>query len=323
MRIPRAIVQLKRAQLILVLAVLVPTVLLTVVGIVLLAIGGGSAVNVVIGVLVLALTSSAITGYILVALFVGKGASLARIQNDFLSSVSHELRTPLTSIRLFLDSLRDGRLTAEEEEKVLALLGGEVERLDKLVVRVLELSRMESGRHPFERERVLVADLAEDAIAAFDAATLSDPTEVQVDIEKGLYLIGDRPTLSRAIANLLINAWKYTGKDKVITLAAHEAGRHVEIVVGDNGIGISRREQLDIFEEFARGQGAIDRGSAGVGLGLAFVRAIVRAHRGRVTVASRPGGGSSFRVRLPVGRLRARPATDPAGVPVPALKDRS
>jgi two-component system, OmpR family, phosphate regulon sensor histidine kinase PhoR len=321
-RIPRAIVQLKRAQVILVLAVLVPTVLLTISGIVLLAIGGGSVVNVVIGVLVLALTSSAITGYILVALFVGKGASLARIQNDFLSSVSHELRTPLTSIRLFLDSLRDGRLTEEEEHKVLALLGGEVERLDKLVVRVLELSRMESGRHPFERERVLVEEIAEDAIAAFDAATLSEPTEVQVDIEKGLQLIGDRATLSRAIANLLINAWKYTGKDKVITLAAHSSARHVEIVVGDNGIGISRREQLDIFEEFARGQGAIDRGSAGVGLGLAFVRAIVRAHRGKVTVASRPGGGSSFRIRLPVGR-RPRPATEPAGVPVPALKDRS
>jgi len=323
LRIPRAIVQLKRAQLILMLAVLVPTVLLTGVGIVLLAIGGGSLVNVVIGVLVLTLCTSAITGYILGALFVGKGASLARIQNDFLSSVSHELRTPLTSIRLFLDSLRDGRLSAEEQDKVLTLLGGEVERLDKLVLRVLELSRLESGRHAFEREQVMVADIAREAIAAFDAATLGNPTRIQVDIEEGLRLVGDRATLVRAVANLLINAWKYTGEDKVITLSAHSSARHVEIVVGDNGIGISRREQLDIFDEFARGHGAIDRGTAGVGLGLAFVRAIVRAHRGKVTVASRPGGGSSFRIRLPVGR-RPRTATAPRGVPVrAAVKDRS
>jgi two-component system phosphate regulon sensor histidine kinase PhoR len=315
LRIPRAIVQLKRAQLILLLAVLVPTVLLTGVGIAMLAIGGGRAVNVVIGVLVLTLCTGAITGYILGAIFVGKGASLARIQNDFLSSVSHELRTPLTSIRLFLDSLRDGRLPAEEQEKVLALLGGEVERLDKLVLRVLELSRLESGRHPFEREDVLVADIVRDAIGAFDAATLSAPTQVRVDVEEGLHLVGDRATLVRAVANLLINAWKYTGDDKQITLSAHGVVRHVEIVVGDNGIGISRREQVDIFDEFARGHGAIDRGTAGVGLGLAFVRAIVRAHRGKVSVASRPGGGSSFRIRLPVGRL-PRTRTAPAGVPV-------
>lgn len=303
MRFPPANVQLRRAQLILMLAVLVPTVLMTVASILLLVLASSSAIAVVIAILVLTLCTSAITGYILASLFVGKGASLARVQNDFLSSVSHELRTPLTSIRLFLDSLRDGRLDVEEQRKVLDLLGVEVERLDKLVLRVLELSRMEAGRHPFERARVEVADIIRDAIEAFDAATLSRPTPIEVSLEADLALPGDRSTLSRAVANLLINAWKYTGENKRILVEARGAGRFVEIAVIDNGIGVGRAEQLDIFDEFLRGQGAIDHGVAGVGLGLAFVRAIARAHKGRVTVTSRPGEGSTFKLRLPRGRL--------------------
>jgi two-component system phosphate regulon sensor histidine kinase PhoR len=307
-RFPPANIQLRRAQLILMLAVLVPTVLMTFVGIVVIVIGGGKAESVVIGVLVLALCTSAITGYILGTVFVGKGASLARVQNDFLASVSHELRTPLTSIRLFLDSLRDGRLSKEDQSAVLLLLGGEIQRLDKLVLRVLELSRMESGRHPFERARVEVVDLVKDAIGAFDAATLSRPTPIDVEIEPGLALIGDRSTLSRAIANLLTNAWKYTGEDKRITLTAHGGPRFIEIAVTDNGMGLDRAEQHDIFDEFIRGQGAIDRGTAGVGLGLALVRAITRAHRGKILVSSRAGEGTTFRLRLPRGRIEKEPA---------------
>jgi two-component system phosphate regulon sensor histidine kinase PhoR len=310
------VVQLRRAQLILILAALVPSILMSVAGIVLLAIGGSSAVTVTIGILLVILATSAITGYFLGAMFVGRGASLARVQNDLVSSVSHELRTPLTSIRLFLDSLRDGRLSAEETRHVITLLGNEVERLDKLIQRVLELSRLEAGRHPFERTRLEVAELVRDAIAAFDAATLGRPTRVEVDVEPELAMIGDRATLVRAVSNLLINAWKYTGDDKRILVQARGHGRHLELVVADNGIGISPAERHDILGEFSRGQGAIDRGIPGSGLGLAFVRVVVRAHRGRIVVESTPGEGSTFRLRLPRGRLEATGA--PAAAEAPA-----
>jgi signal transduction histidine kinase len=312
-RFPPANIQLRRAQLVLMLATLVPTVLTAVIGIILLVVGSESAANVAIGILVIVLCTSAITGYILGALFVGKGASLARVQNDFLSSVSHELRTPLTAIRLFLEGLRDDRLDPAEKKKVLEMLGVEVERLDHLVLRVLEVSKMESGRHPFERELVPIADIARDAVAAFDVATLANPTPVTLDLEEGLALIGDRATLARAVANLLINAWKYSGAEKRIVLSARRDGKYVEIAVTDNGVGIGRREQVDIFEEFTRGAGAIDAGTAGVGLGLALVRAVARAHKGKVVVTSRPGEGSTFRMRLRRGVFAEQPA--PALVP--------
>jgi two-component system, OmpR family, phosphate regulon sensor histidine kinase PhoR len=304
-RFPPAIVQLRRAQLVLILAVLVPTVLMIAVGIVLLAVGSSEAGHIVAGVLVITFCTTAITGYILGSIFVGRGASLARVQSDFLSSVSHELRTPLTSIGLFMESLRDGRLSQEDQHRVLQLLGTEVQRLDTLVGRLLELSRLESGAHVFERSRFEVADLVRDALAVFDAATLGTPTPVVVELEAGLSIVGDRATLGRAVSNLLVNAWKYTGDEKIITLQARAVGRWIEIAVSDNGIGIPRDERRDMFEEFVRGKEATRRGTPGVGLGLAVVRAVVRAHRGNIEVTSRPGIGSTFRLRLPRGRLEA------------------
>lgn len=279
------------------LVVLLPTVAMSIVGILLLASGSGSTHSLVAGVLVLTFCTTGITGYILVSIFVGKGASLARVQNDFVSAVSHELRTPVTSIRLLLESLRDGRLADADREQVLSLLARETARLEHLVTRVLELSRLESGGHVYARERVDIHELVEEAIAAFDASTLEKPTAVEIDLEPGLAIIGDRPTLVRAILNLLTNAWKYTGETKRIAIESTGIGRWVELVVRDNGPGIARDEQRSIYEQFRRGRAAEDTGAAGVGLGLAFVRTIVRGQKGKLTFESRPGE-TEFRMRL-------------------------
>src|SRR5690606_32074127 len=137
------------AQLILMLATLVPTLFMAALGIVLLAVGSGS-VGFIIGILVLTFCTTSLTGYILGSIFVRRGASMARVQNDFLSGVSHELRTPLTSIRMFIETLRDERLTdPEDKQKCLTLLNQEVGRLEILVERLIELSRIESGKHHF------------------------------------------------------------------------------------------------------------------------------------------------------------------------------
>jgi two-component system phosphate regulon sensor histidine kinase PhoR len=314
MRFPPATVHLRRAQLTLMLAVLIPTVLMTATGVV-LVIMGDDIPTLVAAVLILAFCTTGITGYVLGSIFVGKGASLARIQNDFLSSVSHELRTPLTSMNLLLESLRDGRLPAEDQVKVVALLGRETTRLEELVGRLLELTRLETGAHQFERRQVDVADLVAESVAAFDAASLTRPTPIEVTVEPGLTVIGDRATLIRAIVNLLTNAWKYTGDDKRIAVTAATAGRYIEIAVTDNGMGMSRSEQRLAFARFARGKSAIDRKTPGVGLGLAFVRAIVRGHRGRISIESAVGKGTTMRMRFK--RRRAETAA-PAPRATPA-----
>jgi two-component system phosphate regulon sensor histidine kinase PhoR len=288
--------QLRRAQVVLMLAVLLPTIMMTAVGIVLIATSSGSVPAVVSGVLVLTFCTSGITGYILGSVFVSKGATLARIQNDFVSSVSHELRTPLTSIRLLIESLRDGRLSDAERVEVLSLLARETERLELLVSRVLELSRLEAS-YAYTREPIDVAALVDEVIAAFDAITLTNPTPVERQLQPNLTVTGDRPTLVRALVNLLTNAWKYTGDDKQIMITAAESGRWTELSVHDNGPGIEPAEQRAIFEQFQRGRAAEASGVPGVGLGLSFVRAIVRGHGGKLDFESRPGR-TFFRIRL-------------------------
>jgi two-component system, OmpR family, phosphate regulon sensor histidine kinase PhoR len=309
-KFPPANLQLRRAQLVLMLAALVPTILMLGVGILLLVLHS-STTTLVAGILVLAFCTSIITGYILTTIFVGKGASLVRVQNDFVSAVSHELRTPVTSIRLLLESLRGNRLEDDDREQVLSLLARETDRLEQLVGRVLELSRLESGGHVYPRDPVDVQALVEEAIAAFDAVTLTNPTPIEIDVQPGLAVIGDRSTLVRALLNLLTNAWKYTGETKRIAIEARGVGRWIEISVRDNGPGIERAEQREIYEQFNRGRAARDSGAPGVGLGLAFVRAIVRGQRGKLLLESRPGA-TEFKLRL--RRVKdSQPAAAPLG----------
>ncbi len=282
------------------LATLVPTVLMTAVGIVLLAVGSGS-VTVVAGVLLLAFCTTSLTGYILGSIFVSRGASLASVQNDFVSSVSHELRTPLTSIRIFIETLRSQRLTdPKEKQQCLDLLYKEVGRLEELVERLIELSRIESGRQPTAWEKVPVEDLIYDALSAFDAASLSQPVKVDVQVDDGLSVVGDRALLGQMLTNLLINAWKYTPKEnkKISIVATNSRGKHAQIKVQDNGSGIPRSEHKDVFVRFQRGQAAVNSGSGGLGLGLAIVKAIVRAHKGSIEIHSQPQEGTEFHIRL-------------------------
>src|SRR5262249_46910480 len=158
---------------------------------------GGSVPILISGVLVLTFCTSVITGYILGSIFVTKGASLARVQNDFVASVSHELRTPVTSIRLLIESLRGNRLDDADRDNVLDLLGRETLRLEQLVDRVLELSRLRSS-YVFARESIAVDDVVDESIAAFDALTLSRPVAIIRRLEPDLKVTGDRATLVRA-----------------------------------------------------------------------------------------------------------------------------
>ena len=293
-------VHLHRAQVILILGALVPTILTTLLGIILLA-TGSSSVTLVTGILVLAFCASSLIGYILGSIFLQRGALLARVQSDFLSAVSHELRTPMTSMRMFVEALQNDRLTdPEERAKCLKVLHREMGRLDDLVGRLIELSRIESGSQPFEMVPTSLQDVVDSAVAAFDAINLHENGELELDVTPDLHVTGNRAALTQVLVNLLSNAWKYTGDEKKITLEVTAASdREVEIAVHDNGPGIPTEEQKKIFEKFERGTAAIEAGTAGSGLGLAVVEAIVGAHRGRVELKSSPREGSCFRVFIP------------------------
>jgi len=284
-----------------VLTALIPTVLISAIGIILLATGGSESFAVVGGVLLLAFCATALAGYTLGTIFVTRGASLAAVQNEFLSSVSHELRTPLTSIRMFIDTLREDRVSDPDERKrCLTVVNQELTRLDGLVGELIELSKIEARRAALDQRPVRIADIVHDAVASFEALKVGSDFDIDVKVEPGLVVRGDRAALAQAVGNLLGNAWKYTSPvDKRIEIRAEGDLKRVSITVTDNGIGIPRLEQEAIFDKFQRGTKAVESGTPGSGLGLAIVKAIVEAHRGKVDVRSQVDSGSRFRVVLP------------------------
>jgi two-component system, OmpR family, phosphate regulon sensor histidine kinase PhoR len=295
---------LNRARLVFTLTALIPTLSITIIGIVLVATGSKS-VAVVGGILVLALCGTALAGYGLGSVFVTRGANLAAVQNEFLSAVSHEIRTPLTSIRMFIETLREGRVTDPvERDRCLTIVDQELGRLDGLVGKLSTLSRIESRHTAFDRRSVAVSEIVTEALAALDAVRLDAEVELKVDVQPGLIVRGDPAALVQAVANLLVNAWKYTPPEgKRIGVRAAADGAHVNIEVSDNGPGVAAQESGIIFEKFQRGAAAVAGGSVGTGLGLAVVRAIVTAHRGKVDVVTNEPHGARFRIVLPRARL--------------------
>ena len=292
---------LNRARLVFTLTALIPTILTTAIGIILLAIGGSKSMAVVGGILVLSFCAVALAGYIIGTIFVTRGASLAAVQNEFLAQVSHELRTPLTSIRMFIDTLREERVhDAEEKRRCLTVINQELKRLDGMVGRLIELSKIEHRHAAFDRRIVTVDDIVADALASFEAIRVGGAVELRVKLEPNLVVFGDRAALAQAVGNLLGNAWKYTpSQGKKIDVVAASDAKHITITVGDNGDGIKVSETEEIFEKFSRGSAAKQGGSQGSGLGLAIVRAVVEAHQGKVDVKSEAGHGARFRIVLP------------------------
>ena len=274
---------------------------MTAIGIISLAVGGSKSMALVGGILVLCFCTVALAGYTIGTIFVTRGASLAAVQNEFLSLVSHELRTPLTSIRLFIDTLREERLHDEDEKRrCLTIINQELGRLDGLVGKIIELSKIEHRYAVFDRRIVKVDDIVADALASFEAVKVGGDVDLHVKSEPNLFVFGDRATLAQAVGNLLGNAWKYTPRQgKEIDLTVASDPKHVIITVSDNGMGIAGSEKDAIFEKFSRGSAATQLGSQGSGLGLAIVRSVVEAHHGKVDVKSDDGHGARFRIILP------------------------
>lgn len=286
--------------------VIVPGVLLSSVGVLLLVLGE-ARFNLLLGILVLSFCGTLATGVILVWVFLRRERDLSELQADFVSKVSHELRTPLTSIRMFTETLvlRRGDRTAED--RCVEALQKESARLQGLIDRLLDWGRMESGRRIYELRLHDVAELVDEAVAAFEPTRDRRNVELEVTIDPDLPAVQcDRSALVDALVNLLSNAYKYGGQPRRIAIVARRVDRHVGITVRDNGKGIARNEHKRIFEKFYRVDDLLARQQEGSGLGLAIVQHVMRAHRGRVLVDSEPGKGSAFTLLLP---LRREPGT--------------
>ena len=233
---------------------------------------------------------------------------LARLRNDLIATVSHELKTPLASMRVLLDTLREGRWRDPAQPgEYLELIARENERLSRLIDNFLAFSRMERNKRAFEFAPVRVEEIVSSAVESARAKFDCPGCRLEVEVAPGLPAVsGDRDALITVLLNLLDNAHKYSGEDKHVVVRAYASAGSVCLQVADNGIGLSRRAARKAFDRFYQVDRALSRRAGGCGLGLSIVKFIVDAHGGAVDVFSRPGKGSTFTVSLsPTGAADA------------------
>jgi two-component system phosphate regulon sensor histidine kinase PhoR len=289
----------RRIVILLVSLVVIPTFLLVSLGVILLFLGEAQ-LNLLMGILVMVLSGAAVTGVILVWVFVRREASLSRLQSDFVSKVSHELKTPLTSIRLFSETLALRRGDAQADQKCIDGLERETTRLQELIDRLLDWGRMESGRREFVIRVTDLKSIVDNALDAFETHRQRRSVELSVQLPpETLRVHADRGAVSDALLNLLTNAYKYGGDPVKVSVTVEEQPSYVKVKVTDNGAGIPASEHKRIFQKFYRVDDRLSREREGSGLGLAIVKHVMKAHKGRVEVESHPGRGSTFSLILP------------------------
>jgi two-component system phosphate regulon sensor histidine kinase PhoR len=226
---------------------------------------------------------------------------LERIRQEFLSNISHELRTPLTSILAFVETLEDGAIDDEENNRrFLNIIRRNAERMRCLISDILELSLIESGKVSIEVQSV---DLSSMVSAAFsDLSAKAEPRAIRLvnSVPEGVRVNADPVRLEQMMTNLVDNAIKFDREGGTVTVShQHRAARDV-ITVSDTGEGILPEHVDRIFERFYRVDRARTSDAGGTGLGLAIVKHLARLHGGEVTVRSELGAGSVFTIELPL-----------------------
>jgi signal transduction histidine kinase/DNA-binding response OmpR family regulator len=225
---------------------------------------------------------------------------LARLRSDFVSSVSHELRTPLAQVRLFLETLRLGRYSTDEQrEWILDNMERETTRLNSLIDNVLHFSRAERGATGGDKETICLAEYLERLVRDFAPLAAARRVRFETRLEPGLFAPLHAESFRQVILNLLDNAVKYGPQGQTVRVATVAMADGVRVLVEDEGPGIRPHERLTIWEPFRRGEHAIGSVAVGSGIGLAVVREIVEWHEGVAWVEDAPEGGARFVVHLP------------------------
>jgi signal transduction histidine kinase len=230
-------------------------------------------------------------------------AELDRLKAEFVSVASHEIKTPLSVIRGYVSLLADGIYgeTNDAQKKTLEAVSDQVDRLTRLVHRLLDISRFEAGGGRLEVRRINVRDFLEELTGGFRVLAFQNGIDftVRVADDVPVNLEGDADRLNEVLGNILSNAFKFTQRGGRISLDTQRDGAGVVVEVRDTGVGIPADKLPKIFEKFYQVDNAAQPRSVGSGLGLAIAREIVEAHGGMIGAESEVGKGTMFRVTLP------------------------
>jgi PAS domain S-box-containing protein len=227
---------------------------------------------------------------------------LERARSDFVATASHELRTPLAAVLGAVKTIRrtDVEIDPEQREALMAMIDSEAERLSGIVGQILLAGQLDAGRVDLALDEFDPVELTQSVV---DSAALHLPTGIELRVlapDELPPVAGDPNQLRQVLSNLLDNAIKYSPQGGNVELRLNRKGQFARIEVVDRGLGIPQDEHERIFEKFYRLDPALTRGVNGTGLGLYISKELVERMRGRISVRSAPGRGSTFVVEVPL-----------------------
>ncbi len=236
---------------------------------------------------------------------------------EFLADVSHELRTPIAALRTFNELLVEGAADdPTTRAEFLESSRAQLERLDWLAQNLLELSKLDSGLVLLDVRPEDLRTTVQQAVEQAAPAARRRAIDLSLDLpDEALPIRHDPVRIGQVVTNLVGNGLKFTSRGGRVAVRVRRSPEGASIVVSDTGTGIDPVELPRIFDRFFRGSRASEARGSGSGLGLAIVRSIVEMHGGTVTVESRLGVGSVFRVSLPAAPPAERVAETSSSVP--------
>jgi len=225
-------------------------------------------------------------------------ARTEEMRSSLLSAVSHDLRTPLGAITGAATALRDApaEMDATQRTELADTICVEADRLERFVVNLLEMTKLEAGALEVQREWFPLEEVVGSALTRLEAGL--NGRSIRVSLPPDLPLVPADPVLlEQVFYNLLENATKHTPSDTPLEISARVAAGQLLVEVADRGPGLPNGSESLVFDKFFRGAST---GVRGVGLGLAICRGIISAHGGDITAGNREGGGAAFTVALPL-----------------------
>ncbi len=224
--------------------------------------------------------------------------SIEKRKDDFLSIASHELKTPLTAIKGYIQLIR--RLMPDDNKKlndVVQKSVSQIERLDKLIVELLDVSKIQSGNLDIHHKNFDFDQMVRDTIEHVQFN--SDDHTISLKGSTGVVYNGDETHLSQVVGNLVSNAIKYSPSQKQVHVYLSRLKGHIKFSITDSGVGIEQKDQKKVFDRFYR-VGAVKEKFAGMGMGLYICEQIIKQHQGMIWVESELGEGSTFSFTLPI-----------------------
>lgn len=249
----------------------------------------------------LVLLVTILVGFYLIFIYLTRQISLTKMYDNFIDNVTHELKSPLASIQLYLETLSLRTVPAERQKVFFDLMLKDAKRLNNLINAILDISRLEQKRiaHNFQicsAENTL-HQLIQEAVEQFKLTT----DAITVTGHAPCEWVIDRDALRIVFNNLVDNAIKYSPEVVHLTLKLSSNPRQVMLEFSDQGIGIASRDQKSIFKKFTRVQSVYNPNVKGTGLGLYWVKEIIKHHYGKITVYSAGlHQGTTFRLELPI-----------------------